>query len=119
MRSILLASRWTASVGVAIIGALTVANLGAADAPVQISACVKNDTGDVRIVRPNELCRKGESLLVWNVQGPQGPQGQAGLPGPQGPQGAVGPQGATGATGSIGGTGATGSQGLIGLTGPE
>jgi hypothetical protein len=40
-------SRWTAAIGIVIVGALTVANLGAVDAPSQISACVNRDTGAI------------------------------------------------------------------------
>ena len=41
--------RRTASLGILIVGALTVATLGAADAPTQISACVKIDSRGERI----------------------------------------------------------------------
>jgi hypothetical protein len=59
---------WTASLGVAIVAAFTVANLGAAHAPTEMSACVKKDTGQMRVLRANEGCKEGEWLLVWNVQ---------------------------------------------------
>jgi hypothetical protein len=56
----------------------------------------------MRILRVGEACKRNESLLVWNVQGPAGPQGAAGAPGPQGPAGGVGPQGVIGLTGPQG-----------------
>jgi hypothetical protein len=118
----ILGSRSMAVFGTVVVGALTVANLGAADAPTQMSACVNRDTGAIRIVSPGQQCKKTESLVVWNVQGPVGPQGPAGLPGPQGPQGVQGLTGATGNTGSTGAAGATGQmgpQGPAGLDGPQ
>jgi hypothetical protein len=104
-------SRWTLSIGTVIIGALAVVTLGAAETPTQITACVKQDSGDMRIVAPNAACKKGESRLVWNVQGPVGPIGPSG---PQGLQGLTGFTGATGATGAIGPQGPQGDRGLPG-----
>lgn len=63
-----------------------------------------------------DQCRKGESRLVWNAEGPTGPQGPAGIPGPQGPAGV---NGATGATGAEGPIGPTGPEGPIGPPGPQ
>ena len=50
----------------------------------QIFACVNNNSGAVRIVAQAAACRTPESLVTWNVVGPQGP------PGPAGPAGALG-----------------------------
>jgi hypothetical protein len=105
-------SRWVSAIGSAIIGALTVTALGAAEAPSKISACVKRESGEMRILRPNEKCKRSESLVVWNVEGAIGPQGQAGLPGPQGPVGADGPQGAVGPPGEQGLAGSSLASGL-------
>jgi Collagen triple helix repeat (20 copies) len=113
--------RFTAALGTAIVGAFTVVNLGAADATA-ITACVNRDSGAIRIVSPSQQCKKTESRVVWNVQGPAGPQGPAGLPGPQGLAGAVGPQGpqgVQGVTGATGAVGAAGPEGRIGVSGPE
>jgi hypothetical protein len=53
----------------------------------QIFACVNANSGAIRIVAQGAVCRSPESLVTWNVVGPQGP------PGPAGPAGALGPPG--------------------------
>jgi len=60
-----------------------------------IYSCVATD-GTIRIVAANGLCKKNETSLIWNQQGPKG------APGPQGPQGDPGPQGPPGNAGSGG-----------------
>lgn len=86
----------------------------------QISACVNTSDGTLRIVT-DPVCRKNETLLTWNIMGPQGevgpmgPQGPAGADGaigPQGPAGPQGPQGPQGEQGLKGDTGAAGTDGL-------
>ncbi len=89
-----------------------------------IHACVKNGSGDTRIVHPGDACHRSEHLVVWNVAGPQGPggppgpqgipgaQGLQGVDGPQGPQGPEGPQGPAGPAG--GGGGATAAPRIVG-----
>jgi type VI protein secretion system component Hcp len=72
-----------------------------------IHACVKNSSGDARIVKPGTACHFSEHLVVWNIAGPQGPAG------PSGPAGAPGLPGAPGAPG------AEGPQGLPGPSGPQ
>jgi hypothetical protein len=59
----------------------------------QIFACVNANSGAVRIVAQGAACRSPESLVTWNVVGPQGP------PGPAGPAGALGPPGLQGPVG--------------------
>ena len=71
----------------------------------QIFACVNNNTGAVRIVAQGVACRTPESLVTWNVVGPQGP------PGPTGPAGALGPSGPQGPAGPAGAQGSAGQQG--------
>ena len=78
-----------------------------------IHACLK-PAGKIRIVGPNDTCRKKETARDWNIQGikgdsevtgdtgPTGPQGETGPEGPAGPQGAQGPQGDTVAQGPQG-----------------
>jgi len=77
-----------------------------------IHACVKNASGDARIVKPGTSCHHSEHLVVWNIVGPQGPDGPAGAPGlpgapgaegAQGPAGPAGPQGPAGDCGGGGG----------------
>ena len=71
----------------------------------QIFACVNNNSGAVRIVAQGAACRTPESLVTWNVVGPQappGPAGPAGALGPPGPQGPAGPPGPPGPKGDPG-----------------
>lgn len=51
-----------------------------------VHACV-NPSGGIRIVDDADSCRPRETLLEWNIEGPEGPQGE------QGPQGDPGPPG--------------------------
>jgi hypothetical protein len=53
---------------------------GRADAQV-IRACA-NPAGQIRLIGPGESCRHEETLVTWNVVGPQGPPGPVGPPGP-------------------------------------
>jgi hypothetical protein len=77
----------------------------------QIFACVNANSGAVRIVAQGAACRSPESLVTWNVVGPQGP------PGPAGPAGALGPPGLQGPAGPAGAQGPAGPQGLRGEPG--
>jgi hypothetical protein len=83
-----------------------------------IRACVK-DNGQVRIVSDPAECKDQESLLEWNIVGPEGPQGAQGEQGPQGEQGEPGPQGEVGLAGLRGETGLQGEQGEQGDPGPQ
>jgi hypothetical protein len=91
----------------------------------QIFACVNANSGAVRIVAQGAACRTPESLVTWNVVGPQGapgptgPAGAQGAPGPQGPAGPAGAQGAPGPQGPAGPAGAQGSAGQQGPAGPQ
>ena len=83
----------------------------------QISACVLNATGGVRVVAPGAACNQFETPLTWSITGPTGPTGPIG---PVGLTGAIGPIGLTGAAGVNGRDGAAGPvgpSGPIGLTG--
>jgi hypothetical protein len=102
-----------------------------------IHACVDRQNGQVRIVSADANCRRHESSLEWNSEGPAGPAGPAGvagLPGPAGPQGEdgaagpagpqgdpgpAGPQGDPGPAGPQGDPGAAGPAGLAGPAGPQ
>lgn len=90
------------------------------------SLCI-SQSGHVRVIPSNYLCRRSETKVsgrTMGITGPQGPQGTQGLPGLQGPAGATGatgltgPAGPQGATGATGATGLTGPQGDVGATGP-
>ncbi len=88
-----------------------------------ILACADRQ-GDVRIVDSHDDCRRNETPVRWNVQGPEGPRGAVGPQGPQGPsgpqgeRGAAGPQGEQGPQGEPGAAGAQGPQGTQGPAGP-
>lgn len=74
-----------------------------------ISICVRK-SGLVYVVGQGfrrEDCRRNESLLTWNIQGPPGPLG------PEGPQGLSGPPGEKGDKGD------PGEPGLPGPAGPS
>lgn len=83
----------------------------------QIFACVNATSGAVRIVAQGAACRTPETLVTWNVVGPQGPPGPAGPAGALGPPGPQGPAGPAGAQGSAGQQGPAGLQGISGERG--
>src|SRR5262245_4554115 len=72
-----------------------------------IYACASTRNGALRLVSSPSQCMAGkETVVSWNVVGPEGPpgaqgtpgeQGSPGVQGPQGPQGLQGPQGQQGA----------------------
>lgn len=63
-----------------------------------IRACVNPKSGEIRLLVGN-ACPPGDSLVTWNIEGPQGPQGPAGADGAPGKDGATGPAGADGQSG--------------------
>jgi Collagen triple helix repeat (20 copies) len=85
----------------------------------QIFACVNATSGAVRIVAQGAACRTPESLVTWNVVGPQGPPGSAGPAGALGPPGPQGPAGPAGALGPPGPQGPAGPAGALGPPGPQ
>ena len=100
---------------IAIAGAATAVLAGAAamataagDAPATIDACRNVRHGLVRIVFDVNACKRNETQISWNVQGPPGPAGVAGL---AGAVGAAGPKGDTGAAGPVGPAGPKGDPG--------
>ena len=70
-----------------IIGLWTFSRAGSEE----IIACV-SPSGLMRYLANGE-CRRGETELSWNIQGPQGEKGETGAPGEQGPTGAAGADG--------------------------
>jgi hypothetical protein len=108
-----------------VVVLVAVAGVAVAQDDAEISACVNQRTGLVRVVAAGEDCRNSEVPLVWGIQGPQGapgpqgPVGPQGPIGPEGPRGEQGPQGIQGETGRQGPAGPQGPQGPVGLTGPE
>lgn len=98
-------------------GAVAAVLLASTEARAQvITACVHNNSGDVRIVAHAAQCHANEVAITWNKKGPQGPTGPTGPQGPAGPNGATGAKGATGATGATGAQGPTGPAGAGGFT---
>ena len=79
-----------------------------------INACVKKSSGSVRVVKSSSSCRKGESALAWNRQGPAGSRGVNGSAGPAGPVGIAGTKGDAGARGQTGPAGQAGPKGDAG-----
>ncbi|MBM3677592.1 MAG: lamin tail domain-containing protein [Actinobacteria bacterium] len=82
-------------VGVSLAAVAAIAT-AASDADSRIDACQNARHGLVRIVGGSETCKRNETAVSWNRQGPAGPAGPIGPPGPQGP---VGPQGPAGPAG--------------------
>ena len=83
-----------------VIG-LTVGGIAYATIPDSggaIHGCYKKN-GDLYVVDEAGSCKKHETALDWNAQGPQGPQGLQGLQGPQGDQGDKGDKGDPGLPG--------------------
>jgi hypothetical protein len=114
----------------AVLLAVTASALagGATTDDEAIHACAKLRSGALRIVGPDDACKRNERRLSWNVAGPRGaagPRGEAGPPGapgesgPQGPAGAEGPPGPQGAEGEPGPQGAQGARGEPGPQGAQ
>jgi hypothetical protein len=81
---------------VAVVAALTGGAYAVAaipDAGGKVNACYFKSgkkKGQVRLLVSGTKCRKGETKLSWNQQGPQGAQGLQGLAGQQGDRGLAG-----------------------------
>jgi hypothetical protein len=98
---------------VALALAIPLLGLGAAAAYAmipsangEIRGCFDHSNGNLRIVDENDVCHRGETLLVWN---------QAGVPGPAGAPGAAGLNGAPGVPGPSGPPGPAGAAPLFGF----
>lgn len=81
-----------------------------------IHACI-GPNGQLRVVGADEACRKPETRLTWNQEGPAGLPGLAGAEGELGPAGAAGPPGPQGERGERGERGEPGAQGPAGADG--
>lgn len=86
-----------------------------------IRGCYARTSGALRVIDTalGQTCKASESVLDWNMIGPQGPQGLTGPAGAAGPQGPIGPQGSDGAQGPQGPQGALGPTGATGPQGPQ
>ena len=72
---------WLFIAGVAVLALAGVPRSARADGGGNanlIHACVKQQ--HVRIVGPNDVCRRNETSTHWSITGPQGPQGEPGTP---------------------------------------
>jgi hypothetical protein len=101
----------------ATAGALLLAAFAAAPQAqaATIYACVKKKGGTARFVSKSAKCKKGESKISWNSEGPAGKNGASGA---SGASGANGKDGAPGANGAVAGYSV--SQGApINITGEE
>lgn len=79
-----------AGVGIAVVaagGTVVLTQLASAADSNTLTACVKNDSGELRLVAAGTTCAKGEHLVTWSITGPQGVPGPTGSPGAQGPKG--------------------------------
>ena len=103
----------------AIAGALLLTSLtlvSEAHASV-LYACVKKD-GSARIYARRHRCRRGETRLSWNSEGPAGSRGANGRNGRNGANGSNGANGVNGSNGAVAGYFASGISGQT-LTGTE
>ena len=73
-----------AAIASAALTASVVGGVAIAQTSGEITACVAENSGNVRIVRSANDCKPNESSTFWSQQGPQGPQGLQGEPGPAG-----------------------------------
>jgi len=88
--------------------------------------CLQHNIGGLYNVKVNPNspphCRRGDTLVKWNQNGPAGAAGAPGAPGPKGDTGPQGPKGDTGAPGAAAAQGEPGQQGDPGPkgdTGPQ
>ena len=103
---------------VPVVGAATWVS-ASEDRPAAIHGCVDRHNGQVRIVSPQGHCRRSETALDWNVEGPPGAPGPAGTSGPAGVNGDPGPAGPAGVNGDPGPAGPPGAPGTPGVSGWE
>jgi hypothetical protein len=75
--------------------------LAAASKNKTITVCADKKTG-LLYLKTRGRCKRSQTRVSWNQQGPQGLQGPAGPQGAAGPQGPTGPKGAPGAQGPPG-----------------
>ena len=86
MKTILLAVLAAVASGVALAA-------DSGELPAVIHACKHPSGGWLRQVAEATPCRRRETRVSWNVEGPKGDPGEAGAPGPQGPKGDKGDPG--------------------------
>ncbi len=89
----------TVTTGIPLVAVLLLASLGywtiTQAVGTTITACV-NKSGEVYVIGQGfrkAKCDKNETLLSWNITGPQGLKGDTGIQGPKGDKGDKGDQG--------------------------
>lgn len=127
------ARRTASTVLATLLGAAGVSyatTVATSESTAVINAC-QSPSGYLRLVASAADCRKPDTAVSWNAQGPVGPTGQKGDPGapgapgpagpagPQGEKGDPGPEGAQGPAGARGEDGAPGPAGADGAAGPQ
>ena len=121
-------SKWpllgiAAIVIVALAGALVTTQIGAHGGdPDLIHSCINNASGEVKIIGPDDTCKKNWTAVDWSTSGAPGEPGPAGPAGPEGPAGPVviqGPPGPAGPSGPAGVAGPPGAGGPQGAQGPD
>jgi hypothetical protein len=94
-----------------VLSALAVLVLGVLAAAPQagaatLYACVNKRTGTARVFTRRPNCRRNETRVSWNTQGPAGRNGANGKTGATGKTGPAGKNGANGSNGTNGNNGA-------------
>lgn len=97
--------RW--AVAGLLVGAGVTGGIAAGvDSGTIIYGCITSN-GSIYVASSAGACKKGETPIQWNEQGPAGPQGETGPEGPQGETGETGPAGPAGPEGPEGDVGET------------
>lgn len=105
---------------VALAGTTATAQIPSASGVIHACVRMDRDASDgklARLVAENEACRRNETRVRWNVEGPKGDQGAQGAQGPAGPAGHAGPPGPQGEPGAAGVQGPQGAPGQAGALG--
>ncbi|MDA8296222.1 MAG: type VI secretion system tube protein Hcp [Actinomycetota bacterium] len=116
--------RWAVAAGIGAVviggGTTTAAELAFASTPApQVLTACKSLAGFLRLVSSPSDCRRNETAVQWNIQGPTGPQGPVGPKGTTGATGPAGPKGPAGPQGPVGPQGPAGSLSASGVAGPQ
>lgn len=118
--------RWMGGLGLAGVGLALGLAAPQVDAHGTVSFGTPNVVHGCRVILTGILrqitsgnCLPTETVVHWNITGPQGQTGATGPAGPQGPAGPTGPAGPEGPAGADGADGAPGATGPTGPTGPE
>jgi hypothetical protein len=103
MRSPVVNSRFAPIIAVLAASSLVALAAAPAASAATLYACVNKRTGAARVFTRKPSCRKHETRVSWNTQGPAG---KTGVPGKNGTTGKTGPSGKNGTNGTDGSNGA-------------